>query len=132
MCFIPFRFSVPWSNEEGVNADFHKDYLEEIGNTFESAMIRLIDHDISTRKLPEIRGVPADVLEEVVAEVLGQCHSALAKTSFFKGRKSLLQTINSYATLALGASSQKPLVVCGESGSGRTALLAKAAQQVYL
>lgn len=119
---------MPWCDNEGVDADFHKDYLQEIGNTFESALMRLIDHEVDSRQLPVVKGIPRQIIDDVLTEVLGQCHTASKKISFFKGRESLLQRIGTYSSEP--SELQKPLIVCGESGSGRTALLAKAAQQV--
>ena len=122
------RFAAKWSDDDGVNAQAHKDYLDEFGGIFESALIRLINQDINSKKLPTIKGIPTSMLDEVFTEVLEHSHSSANKIGQFRGREEALQSIRDYVT---GVSpTGKPLVVCGESGSGRTTLIAKAAQEV--
>ena len=123
-----FRFTVKWSEEEGVNSTDHQDYLKEFGGAFEEALKQLLDRAVSSYKLPAVKGIPAAVVNQVYAEVLEHCHSCKQKIVHFEGRKGPLKKIAQY--VSSDESDAKPFVVCGASGSGRTSLMAKAAQQV--
>ena len=70
----------------------------------------------------EKRG-PANPLKEEITRHTLFCRD---KTHFFHGRVDILQAIHSYVS---GPSSMMPLVVHGESGVGKTSLMAKVAME---
>ena len=73
-----FRFEVPWSDTDGVNADEHRDYLQEFKVTMETEITRLIQGGVD-----KMRKNSSDTLLE---EILGHGHQAICKCKRFHGR----------------------------------------------
>ena len=77
--------------------------------------------DILTDHLDEVleKLRPADSLKEEIARHAIFCRD---KTHSFHGRKDILQDIHNYVN---SSNPMKPLVIYGESGVGKTSLMAK-------
>ena len=113
-----FHFKIKWSDNEGVNEEDHQDYLKEFCNTFEREILRQVEHAVKTST-----NVSGDPLYE---EILEHAHQGLAKCERFHGRTDILDKIQTYIT----SYNTKPLTIYGESGCGKTSLMAKAALMV--
>ena len=44
------RYTVKWSDEEGLNKNIHEEYLEEFTNTFYQRIVELIDRGVGQQK----------------------------------------------------------------------------------
>ena len=125
-----FSFTTKWSDNEGVNEEDNGAYLEEFCQTFEKAMILLIDKE-AQESIPFRNYAGKDQSQHMqicYTEILEHAHQCELKVSRFHGRKDILSSIESYLT----SDSNQPFVVYGESGCGKTSVLAKIAKQVNM
>ena len=67
-----------------------------------------------------------EVFNPVFIETLEHAHQCVTKVERFHGREDVLTNIHTY----IMSDSAKPFVIFGESGCGKTSVLAKAAMQV--
>ena len=107
-----------------MNKDDNSDYLREFSTTFENAVIDLIDHAIEEQK--GIMSTQNDSLGGIYSEVLEHSNQVAAKLERFHGREASLRAIKDY----IQSDSNQMFVVYGESGCGKTSIMAKAAGQV--
>jgi signal recognition particle GTPase len=109
---------VKWCEDGGINRHQHKDYLRQIKKHFEETMISMVDQSIETSRKFLGNAHFMEVYQ----------HLAMAKDrcQMFQGRERLLSSIQQ----KLNTSRGKPLVMHGLSGSGKTSIIAKCAQQV--
>ncbi len=115
-----FHFDVPWSDDGGVSELDHSQYLSDFCNTFQEAVMKLIERGVQSEQ-----GASSDALYN---EVLEHAHQCVAKCEQFHGRDDILSSVRHYLTSA----TNKPLVVHGGSGCGKTSILAMAAREVLL
>jgi AAA+ ATPase superfamily predicted ATPase len=101
-----------------VDANFHADYLQEVCLAFEKTMKELIDNAASK--------LVYDIVPPLIEEVIQHWTVARDTCRDFVGREDVLEVINSY----IMSTDNKPLVLHGESGSGKTAVMARASAQV--
>ena len=111
-------FSVLWRYESGVDVTLHSDYIDDLVTRFEVNMVDLIDK--LARRRAEVT-LPA-IIEEITQHWL----VARNRTRNFIGREPILETIQSYVI----SNDNRPLVVYGEAGAGKTSIMAKAASSV--
>ena len=121
-----FKFNVQWDAEHGISLQTHRDYIEDFGNTFFNQVKNLIDRNqISDSKADEMNEADRDLIREM----LDHARFCKEKVSQFHGRNDLLDKMKDYL---LDQSNNSPFVIYGESGCGKTAILAKLADQVTL
>ena len=125
---ICFSFTTEWSNTEGVNEDDHRNYLDDFCTKFEQVMINLIDHGAHEKISFNCQASIAEknLLSKVYVETLEHAHQCERKVARFYGRNTTLESIADY----IQSDSKQPFVVYGESGCGKTSVLAKSATQV--
>ena len=116
-----FDFTTTWSDNEGINEKDHAEYLEEFIATIETAVLGLIEKGVEKRS--RLSGY-----FYVYNEVLDHSHQCVSKVAKIHGREDELQEIKQY----LMSTNDQPLIVHGESGCGKTSVLAKMALQVSL
>ncbi|CAH1777750.1 unnamed protein product [Owenia fusiformis] len=115
------EYPVQWRDEGITLADTsHKAYVEQFSRDFQTAMQDMILKGIEDRMLSSI----SDTTYLEVAHHIKFCQ---AKCSQFQGRDFALHSIADYIT----SSNTQPYVLYGTSGSGKTSILAKAAQTVW-
>jgi len=112
------HFSVLWKQDDGISVQLHRDYLEQVCQTFEE-MIRLsVDRAAPEEPLIDVSNPDWEIYQ----------HWNVARQHYnrFVGRRELLDVIKSYVL----SNDAKPLVLFGNSGVGKTALIAKSAVEV--
>ena len=114
-------YSIPWVSG-GINPNDarHAQYLDIFcGHIFED-LKGLIDRALLSRS-------PKDtVMAQLHREVLHHATFCVSKCESFHGREEILAQIQSF----LSSNHQKPLVVYGKSGCGKTSIMAKVAASV--
>ncbi|XP_069134939.1 NACHT domain- and WD repeat-containing protein 1-like [Argopecten irradians] len=110
-------YTVPWS-DKGINPELseHQVYLKQMSEDFVQKMMTMITKGIEER-LSEDRSDPLET------ECLQHIQFCQEKCKNFHGREATLQAIQDYLT----RQNTKPLVVHGQSGCGKTSIMAKAA-----
>ena len=112
-------------------------YLAEFCETFYNKMLSLVARCVSARRHV--------VTDQYVLEILQHLSVCRARREGFRGREALIARIRRYVTRArrpgggaggvggalAGVARDQPLVVYGQSGSGKTSVLAKAACMVH-
>ncbi|CAF3996393.1 unnamed protein product, partial [Rotaria magnacalcarata] len=93
------RYTVQWSDDDGLNKNVHAEYLQDFIETFYRRIVELID-----------QGVRAQ-------------HALAANSQDFQGRIDILERVRNYVQ----GSSNQPLVLWGEGGCGKSSMLAKIA-----
>lgn len=111
-----FNLSTPWTKdgEERVS----KEYLKQFTATFEKSIWDMVEQGV--------KGLGELASKALYQEVLTHSHRAVQTAQVFTGQTTELNHIHAY----LKSTSNQPLVVHGEAGCGKTALLAKAALEV--
>ena len=112
------RFVVEWSGKEGIDAETHKEYLIQFQEHFFKNIIYLVDK--AMEKYEKLSSDP------VFSESLQHLHACLKFCKVFQGREDIVERIHQYMI----GTSDKPFVLHGESGCGKTSLTAKGASQV--
>ena len=107
------KIDVPWT-KGGVTPDRHKQYLEWLCNEIYTDVKRLIDGALATResKIPELH-----------QDILHHASFCISKCESFCGREEIIAQIRQF----VASGKQKPLVIYGSSGSGKTSIMAKSA-----
>lgn len=112
------RFKVEWAGKEGIDSESHKEYLRDFCEHFYASITGQVDRAVEqSKKLSN---------DKIYGEVLQHLHACASFCKTFQGREEVVNKIQEYI---LGNSSQ-PLVLYGESGCGKTSLLAKGYSQV--
>lgn len=111
-----FRFSTTWTDDGGINEKDNDDYLRRFCKSFEKSVWELIEKGVQNRK-------SSDKLSE---EIIKHSQQVVKRVAMFHGREDVLKKVEGYVM----SSNNQPLVIHGESGSGKTSVLAKAAMQV--
>ncbi|XP_071144810.1 NACHT and WD repeat domain-containing protein 2-like [Mytilus edulis] len=111
-------YNITWQ-EKGLNPDFkeHSDYLDKITDDAEKKLKQLINDMIRADKKNT-----QDNLRLEVKQHLLFCQS---KCADFKGREDTLKAVHNY----IKSDKRHPLVIHGESGSGKTSLMAMIAKK---
>ncbi|XP_008551438.1 NACHT and WD repeat domain-containing protein 2 [Microplitis demolitor] len=109
------RYTVEWIGREGLDPETHSEYLQHFITHFYRNMIKLVDR--------AMRKEDSSAQGQIITELLQHLHACNNSVRVFYGREDSLEKIKDYM---LGES-DKPLVLYGEGGCGKTSLLAKAA-----
>lgn len=122
-------YTIKWEgvNLEASTSQDHLDYLTTFSEHFVDDMKRLIDRT-SLSNQAEM----AAVGERLYTEVLHHLRFASTKLQVFCGRAEILERIQHLVSRAATAGSKHlPIVIHGRSGYGKTALMAKCAEDVH-
>lgn len=111
-------FEVLWRFDDGIDNNIHKDYLHNFTNLLEKQLLNMVDRLSHTyMKTP---------LPPIVDEVLQHERRAKEKSRNFIGRDDTMEIIRNYVI----SNDSKPLVLVGECGSGKSAVIAKSTSEV--
>ena len=113
-------FTTTWSENDGINEHDHAEYLTKFCTSFEERLLDLIERGINKVSIAS--------KSKVYSEVLEHSHQCTQKVERFHGREAELKQVKDYILSA----SEQPLIIHGESGCGKTSVLAKAAIQVIV
>lgn len=109
-----YREEVSWHGDEGMSSKGHKDYLDKLGRHFMNKIRSMIAANIERKNKVQV--------DELYSEVVQHLNMAKDRCASFKGRKGILNEIKQYV---LGMT-DKPLVLHGASGNGKTSIMTKA------
>ncbi|XP_063218680.1 NACHT and WD repeat domain-containing protein 2 [Bacillus rossius redtenbacheri] len=109
------KYTVEWIGREGLDPETHEEYLQHFITHFYKNITKLVDR--------AMRKEDSSAQGQIVTEILQHLHACNNSVQVFYGREENLEQIKSFM---LGGS-EKPLVLYGEGGCGKTSLLAKAA-----
>ena len=110
-----FKESLKWEEPSGVATSTHKDYTERLCNFFFNLVRDKIDENIKLHH--------SLIKDELYSETLQHWETVKVRCKNFIGRKDVLQNVKDYI---LGDTNHV-LVIHGESGCGKTSIIAKAA-----
>ncbi|XP_046361638.2 NACHT and WD repeat domain-containing protein 2-like [Haliotis rufescens] len=110
-------YDVLWRYDDVINSKLHRKYLDGLCNQVHDRLVQLIDETVPRRRMdfPELCLEPLLHLER--CKQLG---------AHFYGRQDTLSQVQAY----LEEESSLPLIIYGESGSGKTKLLSRIAQEI--
>ncbi|XP_060597437.1 NACHT and WD repeat domain-containing protein 2-like [Ruditapes philippinarum] len=114
------RFKVEWGGKEGIDIKIHKEYIETFCQHFYSNVLRLVDDAMTKNEKLSTNSVYVEVLQHLKA-----CYNSC---KVFQGREDMVTMIQQYVLGKLGKS-DKPLILFGDSGCGKTSLMAKGSSQ---
>ncbi|XP_044733634.1 NACHT and WD repeat domain-containing protein 2 [Chrysoperla carnea] len=109
------KYTVEWIGREGLDPDTHEEYLNHFITHFYKNIVKLVDR--------AMRKEDSSAQGQIVTEILQHLHACNNSVTVFYGRQDNLDHIENY----MRNKSDKPLVLYGEGGSGKTSLLAKSA-----
>ncbi|KAF2895446.1 hypothetical protein ILUMI_10727 [Ignelater luminosus] len=109
------KYTVEWIGREGLDPETHEEYLKHFITHFYKNITKLVDR--------AMRKEDSSATGQIVTEILQHLHACNNSVKVFYGREEDLERIRNYML----DDSDKPLVLYGEGGCGKTSLLAKAA-----
>ncbi|KAF9823507.1 hypothetical protein SFRURICE_011360 [Spodoptera frugiperda] len=109
------KYTVEWIGREGLDTETHSEYLGHFIAHFYKNIVKLVDRAMR-KEDSSAQGV-------IVTEILQHLHACNNSVKVFHGREPDLDFIENY----MKNESDKPLVLYGEGGCGKTSLLAKSA-----
>lgn len=112
------EFSVLWKHDLGIHPELHQGYLDEFCATFDHELRSIIDSTAQAQM--------SEPLPPIVDEVFQHWLAVKNVDVGFTGRQEVLDIMKSYTM----SNDRKPLVLFGDSGCGKTSLIAKAAAEV--
>ena len=115
------HFEIDWSDNEGINTTDHADYLNRFCHIFENEIKRLVDQSMDKAETGHLD-------DDLFAEVLGHAHQSFQRCSKFHGREDILSRVRAY----IHGDSNQPFVVHGNSGLGKTSIMAVSAKLVRI
>ncbi|XP_038054567.1 NACHT domain- and WD repeat-containing protein 1-like [Patiria miniata] len=104
----------------------HREYIKSFLDTFYTKMVSMIDVGVFKEKLASLE----DPLHQEVLQHLSFC---LTKCVGFQGRDDVIKKVEDYVLRQVKGDNRKggvPMVLHGESGSGKTSIMAKCAALV--
>ncbi|CAF4288993.1 unnamed protein product, partial [Rotaria sp. Silwood2] len=107
------RYTVQWTDEDGLNKTFHAEYLQNFIETFYTRLVELIDRSVGQQK--------SLGSNRICTEILQQLHVVNNSSQDFQGRTDVLERVRHYVQ----GSSKQPLVLWGDGGCGKSSMLAK-------
>ncbi|KAK6631349.1 hypothetical protein RUM44_005875 [Polyplax serrata] len=109
------RYTVEWIGREGLDTETHEEYLQHFITHFYKNITKLVDR--------AMRKEDSSAQGQIVTEILQHLHACNNSVKVFCGRENHLVKIETY----MKSENEKPIVLYGEGGCGKTSLLAKAA-----
>ncbi|CAF0861282.1 unnamed protein product [Rotaria sordida] len=114
-----FKYKVHWSSN-GINGQDHSKYIEQFNNDFYTSIKEQIDHCVQSRYT-----IGSDSLQHEILEHAIQCKTHIRK---FHGRIDVLSKLEKYIK---NNREHQPCVLYGDSGCGKTSVLAKTAIEIF-
>jgi len=105
---------VTWKDQESTYPSDDPVYLKNFCDVFREKMQWLIN-----RSAIQVSSVSCS--QEMIVEILQHLKTCRSRSEQFRGREDTLKRIHEY----LLGSGEKPMVLHGESGSGKTSVVAK-------
>ena len=109
------RYNVEWIGREGLAPETHEEYLNDFINHFYKNVLKLVDR--------AMRKEDTSAQGKIVTELLQHLHACNNSVEVFYGRVDELKILENYIT----GESNKPFVLYGAGGSGKTAMLSMTA-----
>lgn len=109
------RLKTTWGSKGGINSTHNSDYLNKMAQAFYERITWLIDENLASSDLHE---------NEQTREIRQSLIQRNNWSKLFFGRNDILGALQRYL---IDSSKTSPFVVYGESGTGKTALIAKCA-----
>ncbi|XP_039275654.1 NACHT and WD repeat domain-containing protein 2 [Nilaparvata lugens] len=109
------RYTIEWIGREGLDPETHEEYLQHFITHFYKNIVKLVDR--------AMRKEDSSPQGQIVTEILQHLHACNNSVKVFYGREEELIRIEQY----MKGLSDKPLVLYGEGGCGKTSLLAMSA-----
>ncbi|XP_063370018.1 NACHT and WD repeat domain-containing protein 2 [Cydia amplana] len=109
------KYTVEWIGREGLDNETHGEYLNHFISHFYKNIIKLVDR--------AMRKEDSSAQGQIVTEILQHLHACNNSVKVFHGRADDLNFVENY----MKNGSDKPLVLYGEGGCGKTSLLSKSA-----
>jgi len=109
---------VEWIGREGLDIETHEEYLNHFISHFYKNVVKLVDR--------AMRKEDSSAQGQIVTEILQHLHACNNSVKIFYGREESCERIKRYM---LG-DSDKPLVLFGDGGCGKTSLLSKSVSLV--
>ncbi|KAJ9592434.1 hypothetical protein L9F63_015850, partial [Diploptera punctata] len=109
------RYTVEWIGREGLDTETHEEYLQHFITHFYKNITKLVDR--------AMRKEDSSAQGQIVTEILQHLHACNNSVKVFYGREDDLERLRDY----MQGDCEKPMVLYGEGGCGKTSLLAKAA-----
>ncbi|RNA30370.1 NACHT and WD repeat domain-containing 2-like, partial [Brachionus plicatilis] len=117
-----FKFKVKWDSKSGISLDTHRKYIEKFAETFYEQVKKLIDVNYEQQKeFDNLSHEDHELIQEVIDHACF-CNETVSK---FHGRADILEKY------LLDTSNNIPYVLYGESGCGKTAILAKITSEIF-
>ena len=118
-----FKFNVKWCPKTGISMSSHSEYIKQFGEVFYEQTKLLIDRNQrQERYFEELNKNDMELLQEV----LYHAHFCNETVEHFHGREDILNMILNYVM----SNNDEPFVVHGNSGCGKTAILAKLTSEI--
>jgi hypothetical protein len=114
-----FRYTVEWMGREGIGSDTHEEYLSSFLAHFYKNITKLVDRAMR-KEDSSAQGV-------IVTEILQHLHACNNSVEVFYGREDALEIGKKY----IMEESDKPIILYGQGGCGKTSLLAKMAAMCF-
>ncbi|XP_039495368.1 NACHT and WD repeat domain-containing protein 2 isoform X2 [Drosophila santomea] len=112
------KYTVEWIGREGLDIETHEEYLNHFISHFYKNVVKLVDR--------AMRKEDSSAQGQIVTEILQHLHACNNSVKIFYGREESCERIKRYM---LG-DSDKPLVLFGDGGCGKTSLLSKSVSLV--
>ncbi|XP_060582877.1 NACHT and WD repeat domain-containing protein 2-like [Ruditapes philippinarum] len=112
------RHTVQWSEKDGINRQDHDSYLSTFKDSFFNSMVDKIDKAVKQQR--------SLIMDELYIEVLQHLNMARERCSMFYGRENILLDIKCY----LSEQCEDPVILYGQSGCGKTSIMAQTAHMV--
>ncbi|CAL8088657.1 unnamed protein product [Orchesella dallaii] len=113
------KYTIEWMGREGISRDTHDEYLSNFLAHFYKSITKLVDRAMR-KEDSSAQGV-------IVTEILQHLHACNNSVKVFYGREEALAKAKDYM---LGKS-DKPLILYGAGGCGKTSLLAQIAAMSF-
>ncbi|XP_026816728.1 NACHT and WD repeat domain-containing protein 2 isoform X2 [Rhopalosiphum maidis] len=113
------KYTVEWIGREGLDTETHQEYLQNFIMHFYKNITKLVDR--------AMRKEDSSPQGQIVTEILQHLHACHNSVKVFYGREDSLKHIEQY----MKSKCEKPMILFGEGGCGKTSLLAKAAGLSY-
>ena len=111
------KLKTTWANKGGINTYTNADYLNKLAQAFYDRVTWLVDENLASKDLEE---------DEQTREIRQSLLFRNNWNKLFFGRNDILGALERYLT---DSSKNYPFVVYGESGTGKTALIAKCSKE---